>query len=62
MLGYVGERARRRKRRSIFVIFLIIILLTIIYLSYSVDDEKIEINNKIDATDSFVEKRTIKYR
>ena len=59
MAGYVGEKARRRKRRIIFIIFLIIISLTIIYLSYSVDDEKIEINNKIDATDSAVEKEQL---
>ena len=55
MAGYVGERARRRKRRIIFIVFLTIISLTIIYFSYTVDDQKIEINNIIDATDSTVE-------
>ena len=59
MVGYVGERARRRRRRIIFVIFLIIISLIIIYFSNSVYDEKIEINNKIDATDSAVEKEQL---
>ena len=56
MIGYVGERAQSRKRRLFFIIFFVIILLTFIYFIYSVDDEKIEINNKIDATDSTVEK------
>ena len=59
MAGYVGERARRRKRRITFIIFFIIISLTIIYFSYIFDDEKIEINNKIDVTDSAVEKEQL---
>ena len=55
MTGYVGERARRRKRRYIYIFFLIIISLTVIYFSYSLEDEKKGINNEITIADPTID-------